>query len=418
MSQGNDQDHRNRAPLEGVRVIDMTHSWAGPHCTRLLADYGAEVIRIEYPQRMCFFRGGKVDNKAYDKQTSWQQINRNKYSVALDLNNEIDSQMLRDLVAQSDVFISNSRPQVMRQLGFDYKSLKSYQPEIIMLSMTAFGETGPFANYCAYGAVMEGVSGIQSLTAYEPEGVPQRIREMDVTNGIGGAAAVVTALYYRQRTGRGQFIDLSQMELPTHALIGEQLLQVAIKGEHDAPIGNRSHKIAPHGCYPCSGEDSWITIAVRTNTEWLVFCDMLGQKHLANDSRFRSNKNRLENQDQLTNIIIAWSQEQNNQTLQNQLQTAGICATAVNTVADLVNDPHLKARQYFMQIESEANDSNATAQKMVGLPFKMNNTRRTVKRAPQLGEHNQCIGKQVLRRKEADIPLLNESTVGTAYDVH
>lgn len=419
------EGHAARQPLEGLRVIDMTHSWAGPHCTRLLADYGAEVIKIEYPRRLCFFRGGRTDDHAHDKQTPWQQINRNKKSVALDLALPADREMLRDLVKVADVFISNSRPGVLEKLGFDYSALSALTPDIIMLSMTAFGDTGPYADYCAYGAVMEGVGGIQSLTRYEDDITPQRIREMDVINGIGGAAAVMTALNYRRVAGCGQYIDLSQMEFPTHALIGEQLLQQAIEGNHAYPAGNASPYFAPQGCYPCAGKDKWITLSVRTQQEWQAFCGILNgiqasgepsSTSLHNDPRFATGADRLANRAALDELIMQWATDKKHLDLMMQLQAAGVPAAAVLDTSELASNLHLQARGYFHTNEPDDNTGAVSPQQRMGVPFKLQNTQSFARRGPNLGEHNLAVGSAVLNREDDQIPTLDESSIGTAYD--
>ncbi|CAA0102530.1 putative CoA-transferase [Halioglobus japonicus] len=417
-----------RQPLEGLRVIDFTHSWAGPHCTRLLADYGAEVIKIEYPGRLCFFRGGRTQDQAYNKQAPWDQINRNKQSVALDLNRPSDRDMLHKLIETADVCVSNSRPGVMTRLGCDYATLAALKPDIIMLSMSAFGETGPYADYCAYGAVMEGLGGIQSLTRYKNDATPQRIREMDVINGIGGAAAIATALHYRRLTGQGQFIDLSQMELASHALIGEQLLQWGIDGETSTPVGNASKYFAPQGCYPCVGENRWITLSITTEQQWSAFCQLVQAQQsptdadssvaatLQNDSRFTSNESRLENQDALDDVIMQWTTTREHTALMAELQRAGVAAAAVVNVAELADDPHLKSRDYFHSAASGSEDARASQAHFVGVPFKLDGMKRIVQPGPQLGEHNLKVGRSLPELNSDSIPVLDDAAIRTAYD--
>tara|TARA_R110002049_G_scaffold21045_21_gene77442 strand:- start:3999 stop:6467 length:2469 start_codon:yes stop_codon:yes gene_type:complete len=411
-------------PLEGIRVVDFTHSWAGPHCTRLLADYGADVIKIEYPGRLCFFRGGRTQDQAYNKQAPWDQINRNKQSVALDLNHPADRAMLYELIKTADVCVSNSRPGVMEKLGCDYTTLSALKPDIIMLSMSAFGETGPYADYCAYGAVMEGLGGIQSLTRYSDDDTPQRIREMDVINGIGGAAAITTALSHRGLTGQGQFIDMSQMELATHALIGEQLLQWDVDAESSAPVGNASAEFAPQGCYPCAGENRWITLSIASQQQWLSFCALVqaDQSHedtagfsldLESDSRFNTNERRLANQQALDGLIMQWTASREPVEMMGELQRVGVSATAVVNVAELTEDPHLQARQYF---HTAASGNGASQERFVGVPFKLKGMKTTVYPGPRLGEHNSEVGQSLPGLSSAAIPVLDESSIGTAYD--
>lgn len=202
-------------PLVGVRVIDLGHDWACPHTGRVLADFGAEVIKVEYPKRLDGMRGGDKAPAAYNGRARFFQLHRNKRSLALDLKRAEDYEAFAALVAVSDVLIANARTGVLDRLGFGRVALEALRPELVVLSMTAFGETGPDRDFAGYGGTIEAVSGIQALTGYGPDTPRRRIREMDVTNGILGACAVLTALLARQRTGRGAWTDFSELEAPT-----------------------------------------------------------------------------------------------------------------------------------------------------------------------------------------------------------
>jgi len=400
----------DNSPLSGIRILDLTHSWAGPHATRLLADFGAEVIRIEFPGRLCMFRGGVVENGAYNGHPPWLQLNRNKYCITLDLKRESQKKILQDLVKDADCFVENSRPGVMESLGFGYRDLCRLNSGIIMLSMSGFGSSGPYARYCGYGAVFEAMGGIQSFTAYGPGKKPQRIREMDVINGLGGAGALLTALIYRQRTGEGQHIDLSQMEFASHLLIGEHLLEQAMNGTSPGPTGNQHRLSAPQGCYPCQGEDKWVTLSAHSDREWQGLCEALGRPDLAREARFADREGRYEHQDELDRIITAWSSRLPHREAMDILQRHGVPAGAVLDTRELTNDPHLEARDFFLAAESSPD------QRYPGVPYKFAPPGRVRWPGPDLGEHNAYVVRDILGRPDEDVPEVREEEIRTAYD--
>jgi len=403
---------KNQFPLAGIRIIDLSHSWAAPHCARILGDYGAEVIKVEYPRRLCLIRGTRTDDKIYDRHPGWLQVNRNKLSITLDLSIEQDSQILRELVEISDVFIENSRPGVLEKLGFGYQNLVKIKPDLIVLSMSAFGSSGPFASYAGYGAVFEAVGGIQSLTAYEPDGKPMRVREMDVTNGLAGVCAVLTALMHRQKTGQGQFIDLSQLETSIHASIGEHLLERVVNRRQTQPRGNRHRKYAPQGCYRCKGDDRWVAITVRSEEEWRRFCEVLGHPEWTADPRFTTREQRHKNHDQLDLLIEGWTAAIGHYDAMHTLQAAGIASAAVLNTAEIHNDPHLKQRAYF------TNDAQGTGKFFMGVPFKLSTAVGRVRRAgPGLGQHNEYVFCKLLGRSKNTVTPITEDQIGTAFDV-
>jgi crotonobetainyl-CoA:carnitine CoA-transferase CaiB-like acyl-CoA transferase len=357
------------------------------------------------------FRGGIKQNQTYNRQPSWFHLNRSKHSVTLDLKRERDKAILKDLVKISDVFIENSRTGVMERFGFGYQDLTKIKPDIIMVSMAAFGNTGPYATYPAYGAALEALSGIQNLTAYEKDGKPQRIREVDVINGVGAACAVMTGLMDRQRTGQGQHVDFSQMELPTHALIGEHLLEYAMNGTHAPALGNRHRQFAPQGCYPCKGDDKWVTLTIRTEQEWQRFCDALGHPEWKQDSRFASSSNRIKNHDELDRLIEKWTTRYTHYEAMHILQSHDIPSGAVLDVAEISDDPHLKERGYF------AGEVRGSDKPFMGMPFKLaGGTGRVRWRGPDLGQQNEYVLCEILKRSKDEVQPVRDDEIGFAYD--
>lgn len=400
-----------RMALQGTRVLDLTHSWAGPHCTRLLADFGAEVVLVEYIRRLSIFRGGRIEDQAYDHQPSWHQVNRSKLSVTLDLRSPKDRAIFVDLVKTADIVVENSRTGVMERLGLAYADLQTMKPDLILLSMPAYGGTGPHAAFPAYGAVLEAMSGIQSLTAYEGDGAPKRIRELDVINGVAGACAALTALLHRRRTGMGQHVDLSQMEVATHALVGAHLLACAMKHERGAPVGDRRPRFAPQGSYPCKGEDRWVTLSVRSETDWRRFCQALRRPAWLTDSRFCDNSARVAHRVVLDRLIGRWTSDRTHYEAMKTLQGHGVPAGAVLDVSDLSTDPHLRERRYFVD------DVKGSSKPLMGFPFRLSRGGGQVRwRGPDLGQHNEEVIRGWLGRPSSDVPRLCADEIRTAYD--
>jgi crotonobetainyl-CoA:carnitine CoA-transferase CaiB-like acyl-CoA transferase len=403
---------KHQPPLAGIRVIDLSHNWAGPHATRLLADYGAEVIKVEYSRRMDGMRGGRKENQAYNHHPRWLQINRNKLSITLDLKRSRDVDVFKGLVRISDVVVENSRVGVMKRLGLGYEVLSEIKPDLIYVSMSAFGQTGPEASYAGYGGSLEALSGIQVLTSYEKNSRPARVREMDVTNGILGACAIMTALVYRQQTGQGQWIDLSQLETATSSLIGEHLLEYAMNGEQTLPLGNRHARYAPQGCYRCKGDDQWVVISIRSDEEWERFCTVIGHPELVNDASLTTSLDRAQYQDELDKLIEGWTLSHTHLEAMSLLQQVGIAAGAVINNAEISEDLHLRERG-FLQKPGDGGEKLYP-----GLPFRLSEGGGEVqRRGPFLGEHNEYVLCQLLGRPKDEIESLTEDKIGTAFDI-
>ncbi len=391
------------APFAGMRVLDFTHDWAGPHAARLYADYGAEVIKIEYPQRLDGMRGGYVEK--IDGHPRFWQLHRGKQSLTLDLKLDAHRAVLDHLVRGTDLVIENSRAGVMERKGYGYERLKTLNPRLILLSMSAFGASGPYAAYCGYGGTLEAISGLQSLTAYDADSPWFRVREMDVMNGIMGICAAMTALWQRQHSGAGQHIDLSECET-TAWFVGEQLLACAGNGGRQPdPLGNRHPQHAPQGCYAAAGEDRWLTLCVRSDSQWQQLAQLIGGPELAADARFGSAVQRQLHHDQLDTLIESWSRRHDATAATQLLQGAGIAAAAVMTAADLVADPHLAARRWFL---------TAGADRFPGLPFRFARGGGAVSgRGPQLGADNT---RWFAAAGQGDcLPDLAPERIGTAY---
>ena len=394
-----------------MRVLDISTMIAAPFSAALLADFGAQVIKIEYARRMDGMRGGRKENQAYDHHPRWLEINRNKLSITLDLKARKDVAVFKDLVRISDVVVESSRVGVLKGFGLGYDTLRALRPDLILLSMSGFGQTGPEASYAGYGGCLEPLSGIQGLTAYAPESRPVRVREVDVTNGVMGACALMTALFHRQRTGEGQWIDLSQLEACTFGLIGEQLLAFAANGAIAQPRGNRHECHAPQGCYRCSGDDRWVALVVRSDAEWKRLCDAVGWDGPRDDPRFATEEGRRHHHDEIDRLIEAWTATRTQEEVMTRLQQARLAAGAVLDVASLARDPHLAQRGFLRT----ARDGNGVHP---GLPFVLPEGGGDVwRRGPRLGEHLADVLCALLGRPESDAVPPEFDKIGTAFDI-
>lgn len=390
-------------PLAGVRVVDFTHDWAGPHAARVLADYGAEVIKIEYPQRLDGMRGG-FPEKVNDFARFWQ-LHRNKRSVTLDLARDDHLAVCKKLIADSDIVIENSRPGVMARLGLDFDELRTLREDIILISMSAFGASGPYAAYAGYGGGIEAASGLQSLTGYATEGASYRVREMDVINGIYGAAATMSALLHRQRGGGGQWIDLSETETCCWS-IGEYFADCSGRGAAPEMLGNRHPVHAPQGCYPCAGEDRWITICAADDRQWQALAACIDAPQWAEEPRFADAAERRQHHDEIDARIAAWTQARDPMTAMQQLQTAGVAAGVVMNAADLASDPHLSARGWFLETQGV---------RLPGLPFRFLRDSGGLRHpGPALGRDNQWLAEHYGTLSPIETP--RAETLGTAFD--
>lgn len=399
-------------PLAGFRIIDFTHDWAGPHATRVMADYGAEVIKIEYAPRLCGMRGAYLER--LDKHPRWWEINRNKGSITLDLHLPAHLEAARELIRTADAIVDNSRPGVMEGFGLGFDVLQSIKPDIIFVAMSAYGASGPESRYAGYGGAIEAISGVQSLTGYTADSDRMRIRELDVTNGVMGACAVITALLHRELTGEGQYVDLAQREATTW-LIGDHLLERTALGSQPPPRGNR-HRHWVQGCYRCAGDDRWIVITVRSDVEWQALCGAMGRDDLARAERYASAASRHANHDEIDSLIEAWTRAQDDKALFAQLQAAGVVAGYVANTADLAADPHLAARDWWTHDQSRG---GGEAHRYPGFPFAFvgETAARFRRRGPDLGEDNARLLGAELGWSAADYEPLSTTGLGTAYDL-
>ena len=336
-----------RRPFEGIRVISFPTGIVGPALAGLLAEQGAEVISIE---------AGRVPRSPQRGQrfqiASDLEANRNRKRIAVDMKNPDGVALVKKLIAKSDVVAENFSARVMGSWGLDYPRLKEIRADIILASLQAFGQTGPRRDYVSFGPILMSFSGMAYLwrdPEIERPGAGCQTAFPDYIAPSYGALAILAALHYRQRTGKGQYIDISQAETAA-AMIGPAYLDYLIHGREPAPQGNFSAHAAPHGCYRCKGDDRWCVIAVDTEEEWVRFCEIAGHREWLADARFADRDARVANRAALDAAVEAWTAKYTPHQVMVILQRDGIAAGVVQTAEDLYRDPHLRERGFAQEV--------------------------------------------------------------------
>jgi len=401
----------DKIALEGIRIADFTWAWAGAYATTQLAFLGAEVIRIESNQRIDAARKRhSLSHKAdlgINEGQNFHQLNPNKMSITLNLRKERAIELAKELVAKSDIVMDNFRPGVMDRLGLGYATLKEINPDIIVLSSSARGASGPEKLYSGFAPQQSAVGGIGHLIGYSDDtptvlhGVP------DLESAAITTFAILTALYYRSQTGKGQFIDLAQAELLT-CLIGEAILDYDMNGRVRSRNGNYNGNAAPHNCYRCKGEDKWVSIAVTNEEEWQTFCKTIGSAGLSQDKRFNNADNRYQNREQLDKLIGEWTSKYTHYEVTKILQKAGIAAMPCFSAEELYKDPHLKERGLYVEMEHAETGKEV----LLGPPWKLSETpAKVTSAAPLLGQHNQYVFGEILGMSDEEIEMLMREEV-------
>lgn len=401
------------APLTGVRVLDFTWAWAGPFCTQTLAHLGAEVIRIETTARPpCVTRAIPPfadDVPGPNRAGYFNQYNQGKRSILLNLQKPEAVELAYKLVPHCDVVTDNFAGGVMAKLGFSYDKLRALKSDIIQISMSGYGQNGPFRGYIGYGPPASALSGMFSLTGYA-DGEPSEIGVSypDPNAGVMGAYAIIAALLHRDLTGEGQYIDQSQWEaVLVH--MGEGLLEYAMNQKEPPRNGNHDIVMAPHETYKTEGnDDKWVSIVVGTEKEWRSLCEAIGQPGLANDARFKSAELRKRNEAELDAIITAWTRERDRWDATEILQRAGVAAFPSMSNKDLAEDPHMTERGYLVQLEHPEVGRRIHA----GIPWTMSGTPCKIRHAaPLRGTDTDDVLKSLLGLSAQEIERLRKAEI-------
>jgi crotonobetainyl-CoA:carnitine CoA-transferase CaiB-like acyl-CoA transferase len=398
-------------PLSDVKILDLMWVMAGPASTRILADYGATVVRIESPTRVDTARtlqpyhGNKLGS---DSSGLFANCNAGKLGITLDLGNPAARAVIFDLVNWADVVTESFSPKAMRAWGFDYDQLRKVKPDIIMLSSCLMGQTGPIAKIAGYGNMAAAISGFHNLTGW-PDRPPAGPfgAYTDYISPRFSAMAILAALDYRRRTGEGQYIDQSQSECSLHFL-GPAILDYTVNGRVQVRAGNTDHAFAPHGVYPVAGEDKWIAIVCRTDDDWRRFCAAVGRDELTADSRYASIPSRLEHRETLDAVISEWSRNLEGLEIEHILQSRGVAAHQVQNSSEAYRDPQFLHREHFVNL----NHPTLGTFTLEGARAKLSRTPALVRRAaPFLGQDNQYVLAGILGYDEDKITELVSSGV-------
>ena len=427
-----------KLPLEDIRVADLTVVLAGPYGTMFLGDLGAQVVRVETLQQLSatsrgqFARPSKEaeanapmsmypdkdpGERPWNRYAGFNAHGRNKYGITVDLRTPEGKDVFRKLIEMSDLFIENNAVGSIARLGFTYDVVSEWNPRLIMISITGFGQTGPWATYRGIGTSFEAAYGHASVMGYPdmgPEGVPLTV-PADACTGVTVAMAATIALHQREKTGRGTFIDISLGEnfLPH---LGELFMDYTINGRVARSHGNRDQWTLVQGAYPCAGDDEWIAISIGKQEQWATLCRLMNRPELAKAPRFESIAALRENHDEVDHIIGEWTADKEPVALFHELQKAEIVAGYLMHDALALNDPHVRERG----ILSSVNHPEIGTHLYPGLTFKMSGMEFKVRKpAVRLGEDNDFIYREVLKLTEAEYDNLKaKGHIGMDYAEH
>jgi crotonobetainyl-CoA:carnitine CoA-transferase CaiB-like acyl-CoA transferase len=400
---------RDGSPLAGLRVIDLTMGWAGPSATRHMADLGAEVIKVEachYPDwwRGTDKRAAFYEQKLYEKSYWYHAMNRNKLGVTLDLAAEEGKRLIKRLVAGADALVENYSVEVLPKLGLGYEALRAVRPDLVMVSMPAFGTGNAWSTCRAYGSTLEQACGLPTLTGFPHD--PPTMNHTAYGDPIGGfnaAAALLIALIHRKRTGEGQRVDISQVECMM-PMVAPALIARSALGETPPRLGNRHPVHAPQGAFRCAGDDAWIVMTVTGDPEWRQLCGVIGRPDLAGLDA----PSRRAQAGEIEAAIGGWACARTAEQAMAELQQAHIPAGASRTPLELTEDPHLKARGFWREAYNPFMGRHLHA----AAPFREGQAPYPLIRpSPTLGEHNEQVLGELLGLEAADLDRLAEAGV-------
>jgi crotonobetainyl-CoA:carnitine CoA-transferase CaiB-like acyl-CoA transferase len=419
-------------PLAGVRVVDLTMVWAGPYATRMLADMGADVIKVEGvshpdPIRAAGMAALSDVERPWDRVAYFNEYGRGKRSLPLELNRPEGRRTLLELVRTADALIENYRVGVLDGWGLGPETLLRERPDLVVVQMPGFATRGSERNLIGYGPTIEALGGLVQLSGYE-DGPPQKsgISYGDPVAGVLAAGALLTGLLRRQRTGEGGVVEVSQRD-NLIGLIGEAVLEYSMTGRQPPRRGNRHRWLAPQGCYPClplpedaarplgrpgmqagTATDRWLALTVENDEQWQALCGVIGRADLAADPRYARALDRYERQDELDEAISVWTQTQEDDAAAAALQSAGVPAAAVLTPLALTQDPHLAARGFFREQEHLVAGRYRVAGPLWNLPDGEPHLRAA---APAYGQHRRVVLNDLLGLTDSAIEELEREGI-------
>ncbi|MEG1641532.1 MAG: CaiB/BaiF CoA-transferase family protein [Synergistaceae bacterium] len=391
-------------PLEGVKVLDVTRVLAGPFAGMMLADLGADVIKIENP------KGGDDSREFTPFQNGhsayFMSVNRSKKGITLNLKTEEGKKIFKELVKKADIVIENFKPGTMTRLGLDYNTLKEINPKLIYAALSGFGQYGPYSSRPAYDLIVQGMGGLMSITGYDdrhPIKVGSSIA--DLLSGIFTVIGILSALYARRKTKRGQMVDVAMLDCLVAAL-ENAVARYTASGKSPAPTGNAHPSICPFETLKT--KDGFANIAVGNNALWEKVCKAMGLEKYINDPNYDTNPKRIANREKVINLITEKTKTKTTNELLKELMAENVPCGPINTIEDVVNDPQIKAREMIVEIP----DPTGQMLKVQGIPIKFSDTPAEIKcSAPELGQHNEEIYNKWLHMKKSHIKKLKEQGV-------
>jgi crotonobetainyl-CoA:carnitine CoA-transferase CaiB-like acyl-CoA transferase len=418
-----------KLPLQGVRVLGMTVILAGPYSEMFLADYGAEVIRVESIQHFAPGTRGQYvwppkgspgypnddpGERPWNRHATFNSMARNKRAMTVDITKPEGMEVFKRLVRVSDVFISNYVPDVLDRLGITYEMLKAEKPDIIWAKISGYGDTGPYRDYRAQANGIDAIAGQASTRGY---------RDMDPSSGLPGASAadpamgiaavfaIVSALNYRDRTGKGQLIDMALSE-QFITYNPQPFMDYTMNGRVQGSLGNRDPIAVPSGNFRCQGDDNWVSISVFNDRQWEGFCKVVGEEWV-HDPLFKDSLSRRKHEGELEELVESWTKRHDYYEVMHRLQKVGVPAGPVLDEAAVFQDPQVKARGYLVEEYQEDTGTYLYP----GAIAQLRNAPLTIRRPPvRLGEDNEYVYKEVLGISEPEYQRLTETGhIGTAY---
>lgn len=390
--------------LEGLRVLDLTRVLAGPYTTMILADLGAEVIKLEMP-------GSGDDSRAFPPHVNgesayFMSLNRNKRSMTLNLKSETGKEIFLEMIKKVDIIVENFRPGTMERLGLGYEILKQENPKLIYAAASGFGHSGPYSKRPAYDAIVQAMGGIMSITG-QPGGPPTRVGTSigDITAGLFAAIGILASLVHRENTGIGQKVDVAMLDSQV-AILENAIARYTANGEVPEPIGNRHPAITPFE--PFATKDGQLMIAIGNNTLWSKFCGVIKRKELLDDPRFITNAQRTANHAELKPLLTTIFLEKSTAEWRQLFDQSGIPNGPINSVDQVVIDPQVVAREMIVEVDHP----KAGKTSLPGIPIKLSETPGSIRQpAPLLGEHTVEILRDVFGYSLDQIQAMDEQGI-------
>ena len=401
----------NKGALDGVRIADFSMVWAGPYATAVMGYMGAEVIKIESRKHVDQTRQGSItlgeDYDGVDGSPIFNNANLNKKSVSIDISTPEGAELAKKIVAKSDIVVENMRPGKMAKNGLGYEDLKKVKPDIIMISASGFGATGPYKNYGGYAPIFASIGGLAYLTGYA-DGEPNTMSGvMDLRVGTISAFVALAALIRKQKTGQGMYVDVSSSEAIS-SLIGSDLMGYTMNGVSPMRRGNEDSIMAPHQVYRCKGDDKWVSIAVATEEEWQALCGVMGNPDWTKEAKYADEYQRWSNRKELDAHMTEWTKNYTDYEVMEMLQAVGVAAMPSMSAEEILSDPHSEARGIFTKVQHPLLGEKT----VVMPPWRFSETPAEIRKsAPRLGENNDEIFGGLLGMSKEEMDALKEAKI-------